>query len=95
MAIFKFKIFEKLWIVFYKNETTLFSNKKLKYLLDQTQSQKINFESDTPPIEGYLLVEKKGMHFDFIPTPELEEWKKDGSIEQGDILYKINLMERY
>ena len=95
MSISKHKIFKKFGILFDKNDNTLISKKKLQTLLEQPQSGEIYFEGDAPPDEGYLLVEKNGMNFDFLPTNEIEEWQNDGSIEQGDTLYQIKLVKRY
>ena len=81
--------------MFDKNDNTLISKKQLQTLIEQSQLSEIYFEGNTPPDEGYLLVEKNGNNFDFIPTNEIEEWQKDGSIEQGDTLYQIKLVKRY
>jgi len=95
MAISQHKIFQKLGIVFDENHNTLISEKKLQILSEQFQSGEIYFVDNTPPDEGYLLVEKNGNNFDIFPSNEIEEWEKDGSIEQGDILYQIKLVKRY
>jgi len=95
MAILKHKIFQRFGIVFDKNENTIISKKKLQTLFEQSQSGEIYFEGNSPPDEGYLLVEKDGMNFNFFPNNEFEEWQNDGSFEKGDILYQIKLIRRY
>jgi hypothetical protein len=95
MAISKHKIFERFGIVFDKNENTIISKKKLQTLLARYLSVEIYFEGNSPPDEGYLLVEKDGTNFDFVPINEFEEWQNDGSFEQGDTLYQIKLIKRF
>lgn len=42
-----------------------------------------------------IILDGNDDRFYKVTKEELEEWKKDGSLEKGDALYKIELIKQY
>ena len=59
-------------------------------LTKQVKLENIFSENDFVSTEFYILMDRNGKDFYPFPIEEIDEWKKDGSFERGDTLYKMN-----
>lgn len=87
-------LFERLNIEFDADGNATIAKEKLQRLIQIVKSEKIFSGGAIFPENCYVLVDRNGTDFYPFSLTEYEDWKKDGSFEKGDCLYKMDLIRK-